>query len=58
MANVENEADDTGPLSRHPLRTVGVALMAGAALGASLSKARRDRRSSLQKIRDQLNDAL
>ena len=58
MAEEENNTNNNGTLSRHPLRTAGVALMAGTAIGAGLVKAKKDRRSSLQKLREVVNDAL
>jgi hypothetical protein len=57
MAN--NESNDIGRFARHPLRTMGGAMMMGAGLGAGIMAAKNHRnKTPLQKFMDRINDKM
>lgn len=51
-----NRGEDIGKFARHPLRTMGGSLMAGAAIGAGMMAAKHQReKSPMQKLIDRMN---
>jgi hypothetical protein len=53
---VDNQSEDIGKFARHPLRTMGGALMLGAAVGASAMATKNSRaKTPMQKFMDRIN---
>jgi formate/nitrite transporter FocA (FNT family) len=56
MAMADNQREDIGKFARHPLRTMGGAMMVGAAMGASLMAAKNHQsKTPMQKFMEKMS---
>jgi hypothetical protein len=52
----DNQSEDIGKFARHPLRTMGGAMMIGAAMGASLMAAKNQQsKTPMQKFMEKMS---